>query len=223
MKALIVASLAVGLLATGGGVSAAQPTTTPTPSPSTTTTTVAPPSEKLSERVVPSSTTKTDAPASATAPSSTAQAPAPSSSSVTTPAVLPGVREPFVKWTPTENPNSTIIPGKMRSDRQEVPAPYTKEEADQAEIQEAKILEASRSRNARSSGATTAFAAAAPTDCMNYWPTPQYFVCGAIRVKYDSLGGPTSFLGWPTSNELTNPDGFGRRNTFLLTELRHAS
>jgi uncharacterized protein with LGFP repeats len=49
---------------------------------------------------------------------------------------------------------------------------------------------------------------------MIYFPQWMYQVCGAIRVKYDSLGGPTSFLLLPTSNELVNPDGFGRRNTF---------
>ncbi|ANS28510.1 hypothetical protein R1CP_19130 [Rhodococcus opacus] len=101
----------------------------------------------------------------------------------------------------------------MRSDRQELPEGFTKEEADKAEVQEAQTLAASRSRNARSS-ATTALAAAAPTDCMNYWPRPDLWVCGAIRVKYDSLGGAGSFLLWPTSNELVNPDGFGRRQTF---------
>ncbi|WP_238072371.1 LGFP repeat-containing protein, partial [Rhodococcus zopfii] len=42
----------------------------------------------------------------------------------------------------------------------------------------------------------------------------QYVVCGEIRVKYDSLGGPNSFLLWPTSNELVNPDQVGRRQTF---------
>ena len=104
----------------------------------------------------------------------------------------------------------------MRSDRQELPEGFTKEDADKAEIAEAKLLASSRSRNARSSTATTnALAAAAPTDCMIYFPAWQYQVCGAIRVKYDSLGGVNSFLLWPTSNELVNPDQFGRRQTFL--------
>ncbi|MEU4841847.1 LGFP repeat-containing protein [Nocardia testacea] len=46
-----------------------------------------------------------------------------------------------------------------------------------------------------------------------YWPAP-YEVCGAIRDKYNQLGGPNSFLLWPTSNELSNPDGRGKRTTF---------
>ncbi|MEU1525353.1 hypothetical protein ABZ413_24460 [Nocardia rhamnosiphila] len=46
-----------------------------------------------------------------------------------------------------------------------------------------------------------------------YWPAP-YQVCGAIRDKYNELGGPNSFLLWPTSDELTNPDGAGKRTTF---------
>ena len=39
-------------------------------------------------------------------------------------------------------------------------------------------------------------------------------MCGDILAKYDSLGGTGSFLGWPQSNELVNPDGFGRRSVF---------
>ncbi|QBS45569.1 hypothetical protein DMB37_04825 [Nocardia sp. CS682] len=49
--------------------------------------------------------------------------------------------------------------------------------------------------------------------CQVYWPAP-YEVCGAIRDKYNELGGPNSFLLFPTSNELTNPDGVGKRSTF---------
>ena len=39
-------------------------------------------------------------------------------------------------------------------------------------------------------------------------------VCGAIRNKYNQLGGPGGVLGYPTSGELTNPDGTGKRTTF---------
>ena len=46
-----------------------------------------------------------------------------------------------------------------------------------------------------------------------YLPSP-YEVCGAIRDKYKELGGPNSFLLWPTTNELTNPDGYGKRSVF---------
>ncbi|WP_420752882.1 LGFP repeat-containing protein [Rhodococcus sp. O3] len=120
-----------------------------------------------------------------------------------------------MKWTPTENPNSTIVPGKMRSDRQELPEGFTKEDADKAEILEAKILAASRSRTARSASATNVLAAAAPTDCITYFPAWQYQVCGEIRVKYDSLGNVNSFLLWPTSGNITNPDGVGQRVTFV--------
>ncbi|SDG76240.1 Deoxyribonuclease NucA/NucB [Pseudonocardia oroxyli] len=48
--------------------------------------------------------------------------------------------------------------------------------------------------------------------CTRYAQTG-YSVCGAIRDKYLALGGPGR-LGYPTSNELTNPDGVGKRNTF---------
>ena len=46
------------------------------------------------------------------------------------------------------------------------------------------------------------------------YPPSSYEVCGAIRDKYNELGGPTSFLLWPTTNELTNPDGYGKRTVF---------
>ncbi|GAA4670393.1 hypothetical protein GCM10023347_25230 [Streptomyces chumphonensis] len=49
-----------------------------------------------------------------------------------------------------------------------------------------------------------------------YW-TPQtgaHPVWGAIRGKWESMGWETSELGYPTSGELTNPDGVGKRQTF---------
>lgn len=58
------------------------------------------------------------------------------------------------------------------------------------------------------------FSLAAADTCRTYWPSP-YKVCGAIREKYDSLGGPRSFLTWPKSDELGVPDGVGRRNEFI--------
>ena len=39
-------------------------------------------------------------------------------------------------------------------------------------------------------------------------------VHGAIRVKYDSLGAESSFLGYPTTDETGCPDGVGRYNHF---------
>lgn len=47
-----------------------------------------------------------------------------------------------------------------------------------------------------------------------FYPQTGFSVCGAIRDKYNALGGPGGFMGYPTSNELTNPDGAGKRNTF---------
>ena len=87
----------------------------------------------------------------------------------------------------------------MRSDREEIPGGFTKEQADLAETMEAQKL-------AVTTQALTA-------GCQVYWPSP-YEVCGAIKDKYNSLGGPNSFLLWPTTNELVNPDGFGRRSVF---------
>ncbi|BAH56074.1 hypothetical protein ROP_pROB01-05750 (plasmid) [Rhodococcus opacus B4] len=85
----------------------------------------------------------------------------------------------------------------MRSDREEIPAGATKEMADKAETMEA------RQRMSR-----------VAVGCQTYWPFP-YEVCGAIRDKYNSLGGPGSFLSYPNSPEYTNPDGYGKRTQFL--------
>ncbi|MFC8383755.1 hypothetical protein [Nocardia sp. NPDC057272] len=90
----------------------------------------------------------------------------------------------------------------MRSDCEQIPGGFTKEEADRAETMEAALVPRPGARSAR-----------AAAGCQVYWPAP-YEVCGAIKDKYNELGGPNSFLLWPTSNELTNPDGVGRRNTF---------
>lgn len=41
-----------------------------------------------------------------------------------------------------------------------------------------------------------------------------YWVLGAIEAKYIQKGGLGGPLGCPTSNELTNPDGYGKRSHF---------
>ncbi|MFD3430548.1 LGFP repeat-containing protein [Nocardia fluminea] len=87
----------------------------------------------------------------------------------------------------------------MRSDREEVPGGFSKADADKAETMEARVQR-------------EATALAAP-GCQVYWPAP-YEVCGAIKDKYNELGGPSSFLLWPASNELTQPDGVGKRSVF---------
>ncbi|MFI8977478.1 LGFP repeat-containing protein [Nocardia asteroides] len=116
------------------------------------------------------------------------------------PTPSPAERKPADEvWAPTENPNATVVPGKMRSDREEIPGGFSKADADKAETMEAK--------------ATQGRAAFAAAGCQVYWPAP-YEVCGAIRDKYNELGGPNGFLLWPTSGEIRNPDGQGVRNTF---------
>ncbi|WP_197276213.1 hypothetical protein [Corynebacterium deserti] len=42
-------------------------------------------------------------------------------------------------WEPTQKPNSKIVPGAMRSDRESIPGGFTNEEVDRAEIEEAKL------------------------------------------------------------------------------------
>ncbi|WP_280469948.1 LGFP repeat-containing protein [Nocardia brasiliensis] len=103
------------------------------------------------------------------------------------------------KWEPTSNPQSTVVPGRMRSDCQQIPDGFTKAQADKAETMEAALAARPQQRTAR-----------AAEGCQVYWPAP-YEVCGAIRDKYNELGGPSSFLLYPTSNELTNPDGVAPR------------
>ncbi|MGI8751951.1 MAG: DNRLRE domain-containing protein [Acidimicrobiales bacterium] len=44
--------------------------------------------------------------------------------------------------------------------------------------------------------------------------TGTHQVCGAIRDKYNALGGPAGFLGYPTTDETTASDGVGRYNHF---------
>lgn len=171
--------------------------TTATPPQSTATTLAAPPCEELpsiaeAPQVQSTETSTPELPATTATNGSSA----PSSS----------VKVPYTGL-PTENPNSTIIPGKMRSDREELPEGFTKEQADRAEVREAELQRIQSQQSA---------ARAIPqpgADCSQYWPSENW-VCGAIRDKYNSLGAQWSFLAFPTSEELVNPDGFGRRQTF---------
>lgn len=86
----------------------------------------------------------------------------------------------------------------MRSDCEEIPEDFSKADADKAETMEA------ANQMARASAG-----------CQVYWPAP-YQVCGAIKDKYNSLGGPNSFLKYPISNELTNPGNTGKRSQFMV-------
>lgn len=113
--------------------------------------------------------------------------------------------EPDPDWKRTENPKATVVPGQMRSDREEIPAPFTKADADKAETMEAEQIQRQSTRGAGLLRASV---------CQTYWPSP-FQVCDAIRDKYNSLGGPTSFLSFPSSGNITNPDGTGQRVTFL--------
>jgi uncharacterized protein with LGFP repeats len=59
-------------------------------------------------------------------------------------------------------------------------------------------------------------ASATATNCTTYSSpaTGSHQVCGAIRAKYQALGGPSSMLGYPTTDELPTPDLVGRFNHF---------
>ncbi|MGP6175470.1 LGFP repeat-containing protein [Corynebacterium sp. A21] len=123
---------------------------------------------------------------------------------------LPPVPEGDADWSETVSPKAQLIPGEMRSDREEIPAGFTKEEADRAEILEAQT-EGAQKTGVRSLARTTAMTA---NSCQIFWPSP-YQVCGAIRDKYLAIGGPGSFLSYPRSGELGVPDGQGRRTEFI--------
>lgn len=181
------------------------PTTTRTTTPSVTTVQCAPAGTDNELSLPTSSTPAQKTPAATSAPASTTSAPSSetattSSASQETPA---GKKIPYTGL-PTENPNATIVPGKMRSDREELPEGFTKEEADRAEIREYELQQRQ---------SVVARGPAPGPGCQQYWPSDKW-VCGAIRDKYNSLGAQFSFLLWPTSDELTSPDGHGKFTTF---------
>ncbi|OZD06502.1 hypothetical protein CH275_09795 [Rhodococcus sp. 06-235-1A] len=218
------------MLISGAGSALAQPVTTPLPTPSAAPDAatverapapaelcVSTPTTSPSATTSPAPTTDDAAPAACdavdAAPTVSTVAPSPPTSAPTTtpPAAAPatttsatpsGEKIPYTGL-PTENPNSTIIPGQMRSDREEWPEPFTKEDADRAEVREFELQQRQSAARGPAPG----------PDCQQYWPSDKW-VCGAIRDKYNSLGAQFSFLLWPTSDELVNPDGFGRRQTF---------
>ncbi|MBB3040184.1 LGFP repeat-containing protein [Hoyosella altamirensis] len=82
--------------------------------------------------------------------------------------------------------------GTPRSESEAIPEGFTKADADLAER----------------------MAVAPMSGCQVYWPSPHQ-VCGAIRDRYNAMGGPSSWLSWPNSPEYTNPDGVGKRSQFL--------
>ncbi|QTH58820.1 LGFP repeat-containing protein [Corynebacterium hindlerae] len=107
-----------------------------------------------------------------------------------------------LEWHPTEDPKGVVIEGKMRSDRELIPAGFSDSEADKSEVLEHKYDRSVSGNYSLQSG------------CGVYWPSP-FEVCGAIKSRYDGMGGPKSFLSFPKTNELANPDGVGRRSEFI--------
>jgi len=71
-----------------------------------------------------------------------------------------------------------------------------------------------RFANGTSGGTAPSLVIIYGTNNCTYYPQTGHSVCGAIRDHYNALGGPNGFLGYPTSDEITNPDGVGKRNTF---------
>ncbi len=77
-----------------------------------------------------------------------------------------------------------------------------------------------RFANGTSGGTAPSLVITYGTNNCTYYSQTGHSVCGAIRDKYNALGGPNSFLGYPTSDEITNPDGIGKRNTFQNANAR---
>jgi hypothetical protein len=69
---------------------------------------------------------------------------------------------------------------------------------------------------AASNAFNTACAGTGPPPCTTYTSpvTGGHQVCGAIRDKYEALGGPTGWLGYPTTDETVASDNVGRFNHF---------
>ncbi|MGX0629841.1 uncharacterized protein with LGFP repeats [Corynebacterium afermentans] len=98
-------------------------------------------------------------------------------------------------------PRPDVVEGKMRSDILPLPDDIDPFHANEIEIQEARD-------SIRSTGFNTN-----ATGCQTMWPTG-FQVCGAILEAYRQTGGQLSWLGPPKTNELTNPDGVGKRSEF---------
>ncbi|WJJ14464.1 YiiX/YebB-like N1pC/P60 family cysteine hydrolase (plasmid) [Prescottella equi] len=79
-----------------------------------------------------------------------------------------------------------------RSERESVPAGFSKEDADLSER----------------------MSLVAASNCQYYWPSP-HAVCGEIRNKYNAMGGPASWLNYPTTPEYQNPGNTGARSEFI--------
>lgn len=92
-------------------------------------------------------------------------------------------------------------PGEMWADKVDLPDDIDREQAVEAETTIAKE-NTSRKRGKR-----------AASSCQRVFPTG-IGVCGGIAQKYWSMGGPTSWLLWPTEPEAQNPDGQGWRQRF---------
>ncbi|MBZ8176704.1 hypothetical protein GSS88_02680 [Corynebacterium sp. 3HC-13] len=110
------------------------------------------------------------------------------------------------------NPKQTVSPGLMWSDRIGLPPGADKTTADQAEIEFARDkAERDAVEQARREGRLVGTDRS--ENCVSV-PFNPHQVCGAIGERYQQLGGVTSWLLWPVSGEIMNPDGVGYRQEF---------
>ncbi|MCW4354090.1 hypothetical protein ONR57_12345 [Hoyosella sp. YIM 151337] len=119
-------------------------------------------------------------------------------------------RERALENIPTERLRSLPRGQKPRSEIQEIPGGFSKAEADRAERLELELAAIDETPRSPSGIQATG----SGPGCQVYWPSP-HLVCGAIKDKYNAMGGPGSWLSWPNSPEYVNPDGIGARSQFL--------
>lgn len=103
------------------------------------------------------------------------------------------------------SPTPSPLPSPTSSSANTTPAPATAAPPSQGTPPEER-----RDQATPSPGFTT-FA------CAGFWNPDlgrNFTLCGRILDKYNELGGPGGFLGLPTSDELLNPDGVGKRTSF---------
>lgn len=177
MRNFTVATLTATAMLTMTGIAAAQPsTTTPIPPTTVTISPGVPVDSGASERIqipesVPPGVDAGEAPPLPDAPTEMTFIPTPSSASPTTPA----------------QPSATMPP---------------RPDSDSAD----RAPRAPRTAQAR-----------ALPGCADFWNPNMgrwFMVCGRILDKYNDFGGQNGKLGLPTSDEIPNPDGVGKRTSF---------
>lgn len=216
-RALTVIALAASLVSATAATAYAEPNTTTTP------TTTAQPTTTTLPGVPPETTTESTTPLSTATPStSSQQVPAQSaaqdkSAAIASTPVTPPPSASVDVEKPEREPGKTTPTGMDLVREQQhaltVPADQLPElpEGAMARTQRAALPGGVSQEDAE---LAERMAMVANANCQFYFPSP-HAVCGEIRNKYNAMGGPASFLGYPTSPEYQNPGNTGARSEFL--------